>query len=494
MKKRWYIAAELVFFLIALIFAYVFVNQFSVMFLSKDRHVYFCDQVIFEVVGKAWANGIPAYTYYFDHKGPIVFLFFCLGYLVDGTRHGLMLFYVFWTALSMYLLHKTLFQMNWFVSYKANMLVSSTVGILGIFLLWLMNVQSGIVVAQIIMPFLLICVWILCHWYQNGFTTGWYLHLIYGVCCMLIILARANDAIFVFIAYVMLFFMNLSRQSERNLFMTILGGLLPFAWFYAYFCRYDAADTFMYCTFWSNFKYVGISANSDESCTYAFVYALIAIFIVFTIVIYKRKQHAFAYLLAFACHLGFYATTTRFLQYLVSFLAEIVVLLYIASYDIKLQRIRQKQIFGMIMALFLSYFAVATFVVTLYVGWYHAVYEKIYDFDDMICEDLISSGKSYMVFNDPHLLGTILDAGYELPACRYALFQDWHVYCHILSKEDMKAGIDESKPDVIILVNESPDADYYFEDYDLVAVKDPADITGFSYNEEFTYYFYERCD
>ena len=50
---------------------------------------YFCyDSAIFQVVGKAWANGIIPYSNCFDHKGSLLFLINAIGYKVGIGKAG----------------------------------------------------------------------------------------------------------------------------------------------------------------------------------------------------------------------------------------------------------------------------------------------------------------------------------------------------------------------------------------------------------------------
>lgn len=498
MTNKKCIAAEVLVFLIALISAYLWSSNMSVMFLSDDRSAYFCDQVLFEFIGKAWANGIPAYTYYFDHKGPVVFLFFCIGYLIDGTRRGVMLVHSIWTAVSIYLLHRILFQMDLFKSYITNLVMSAISSIITILLLWSWNVQSGVVVAQIEMPFILTCTWIICEWYKtDSFLSGRRLHFLYGISCMMIIMARASDAIFIFTTYIGLLCVHIKHKQKlfQNLCVILLGGFLPFAMFLSYFGYYGVVDTFMDCTLWSNFRYAAKSASTDASCTYVWAILLFVMLVALFIIAWHRKASGLApYCVASGLHLLFYISTTRFTQYCIAFLADIVILLFIAFYGYKITTRCRKRIFGILFGIYVMFFVSTEIVTAGYITWYHGTQECIRQYDEALRDELIASGKSYMTYNDEYLLATMMESDYELPVCKYILFQDWHVDCGVIELAELQSAIKESSPDVIITLDKSAYADELFVDYELTDVYELWRDSDGVYDEVYTYYTYEKIE
>ena len=257
-------------FMISIFFvaSYVWVNVCVPTFLA-DGSYYYDDQLIFEIIGKAWSQGMPAYTYYLDHKGPFVFLFFCLGYLVDGTRHGLMIFYVIWLTISMVLLF-LVFQNSWSEKQSfLKQLFNCELSVLVVIMNHILGLSQGIIVCQIVLPYILLCYLLMRHWFdRDNFLSGMRLHILYGVFCSIIVLSRASDAIGVILLYVCYWFYHLIKKHQvwktiQKALFTILGGLIPFILCLIYFGCYGVVDEFMDCTFWANFRYIPPTSCND---------------------------------------------------------------------------------------------------------------------------------------------------------------------------------------------------------------------------------------
>lgn len=64
------------------------------------------DSAIFQIIGKYWAEGRLPYVDVWDQKGPLVFFFDALGYLITGNRYGIFMLQVVNTTIVSWILYK----------------------------------------------------------------------------------------------------------------------------------------------------------------------------------------------------------------------------------------------------------------------------------------------------------------------------------------------------------------------------------------------------
>ena len=83
--------------------AFIFFSILILLVLSPDSYLMHpygvrCDSAWFFTCGKAWAEGLTPYIDFADSKGPLLWLIYCLGYLLSPTSyHG-----VFWLSVLAY--------------------------------------------------------------------------------------------------------------------------------------------------------------------------------------------------------------------------------------------------------------------------------------------------------------------------------------------------------------------------------------------------------
>ena len=86
------------------IFFFFLLSSLLLLFVSPDSYLYDlygkCDSIFFFTHGKAWMNGQIPYQDFADYKGPLLFLFYGVGYLLSPTDYvG-----VFWLSCLLYTL------------------------------------------------------------------------------------------------------------------------------------------------------------------------------------------------------------------------------------------------------------------------------------------------------------------------------------------------------------------------------------------------------
>lgn len=459
--------------------------------MGGGRKNYFCDQVIFELIGKAWANGSPAYTSYFDHKGPAVFLFCALGYAIDGTWNGLLWLYAVWTALSMYIFYRIVVYMCGISNFKC-MAMSVAFSIITILWVWSLDIPNGMTVTQIAMPWLLTCAFILCYWHKtNCFKSHWLFHVLYGIFCMMTMLGRASDIIFVFLAYVFLFcyeFKKPCRTLFINLLATIAGGFGVYLIFAVYFAVYDVFDKFMYAFLWGNFRYLSGNTETETGEWCVIIFAILGVFS--GISAYKKNFRIVPVLTASVIHAVFYFMGTRYLTYLCGFFIDMSVLLLWTVEDMSFMSGRRKKLLYIAAGLYAFVFVFISLVDNDYVAWLCISKAEMSQPVDELSDYIIASGKSYAIYNDRYLLGTMMDSGYELPVGKYALFQNWHVATNVITREQLESDIRMSQPDIIVVYQYLLCDCSVFDGYDLIKTCDYSDDSFRT--KDIVYYVYEK--
>lgn len=500
MKQKKY-AVNIALFLLFSIISYFWLLNTSLLFL-KDQSIYYCDQVIFSVLSKGWAKGIPLYSFYTDHKGPNVFLFFTLGYLLTGTdnANGILFIHSLWTGLSMFLVYRIVLYFKISKNTIFNHLNAILVAIGSIVFTWTLTLENGITVAQIVMPYALMCVLIYVYWYLNcNFISTTWLHGLYGISVMMIMLARASDAIFPFLLYVLTWLYYLYKVDDKKLIArkleyTIGIGIIPYVIYSAYFIANGIFDKFMDCTFWGNFRYAGNGIQDENPGTPLQTVILLSICVVCLIIGYLRRNIAFKRLLIvaipFAVHTLFvFMTPHSNYQYYQTFLVEILLLTFTIFNSFEFERGIAKNISCIIAAI--TIFA-CSIIGPTYVNWLGSIQANIQVTENEIVDDVLASGKSYMCLGCVNVLGLFMDKTDELPICKYSMFQAWHVKTHVITNEDLYKAIEDVKPEIIVELGISDFDEYLRRDYELV---DEIDYCAYNYeyfDGEYTYYIYER--
>lgn len=114
------------------------------------------DESIFYIIGKYWAQGYLPYVDLWDHKGPLIFLIYCIGYIITGSKTGIFLIQVL--SLSFYV----------FISYLTfcgffKKSVSALLSVCGLF--WLAcSYEGGGLTEEFLLPYLSLAVFLTFKW------------------------------------------------------------------------------------------------------------------------------------------------------------------------------------------------------------------------------------------------------------------------------------------------------------------------------------------
>ncbi len=129
-EEKFFTLNGIIFHVALILTSFVFVYLFSYS-TSFGYHLFGCDSVLFQAVGKFWAQGYLPYVELFEHKGPLLFLIEAIGYAIY-PRAGLMVLQIIflylscllaWRTMELYssnALHKIFFLMVMLIFYAAH--------------------------------------------------------------------------------------------------------------------------------------------------------------------------------------------------------------------------------------------------------------------------------------------------------------------------------------------------------------------------------------
>lgn len=213
------------------------------------------DQSIWTVIGRGITEGYVPYRDLYDHKGPLMFFIYGLGYTIADGKWGMYLIEVLTTAL----IWSVSFRISrLFVDAKASLLV------LGIFILWWWGTIDGGATNEIFsLPFVMVPMYgILRHLTRGGDVNGvpsWLFYVI-GFCGGAMVMIRMNNAAFLFGMTLALILLRWRQGSILSLLVPILqmaiGLALAILPFILYFYIHGALDYFVLGSFTHSFAYV----------------------------------------------------------------------------------------------------------------------------------------------------------------------------------------------------------------------------------------------
>lgn len=476
------------------------------------------DQALFEYFGKAWIIGgkLP-YVNYFDHKGPFIFLWYGIGYLFGG-RNGVFLLSVLWTSASCFLAylclkeHKT--EEKWYEIFSV---------LLSLFIPFLYRtiiITCGITVGWVSEPFLFACLLILLKQRNEvpDKRRRALQNFLYGVCCMIPILSRATDSVFVFLAWTLVRLFQLpGKRNKKEIFQemgqAVLGGLLPFIIFATYFAANGALFEFMDATFFANLRYLGGSSVSKTDlitknviflrntfmfpCLYGGI--LLDLFCVRIKAIGRENltkreiKKNLPYFLALLCQMIVFVNSFGYDHYITPILVTFPFFFVIASEGISIKKNKFIKtvllIFPLVFGLYALYFFSGE-EVTERLERQSLLKGKI-SIERTLAREIAESGEDYVCFDvtSSDLLLMLLDENARFQESRFVTFQTWYARTGAITKEDLVSDMEEARPPKIYFVySEWVNLTEIFVNYE------QSDFLSFGFDEkpDFGIYVFER--
>lgn len=261
------------------------ISFFYVYFLSCTTspfypYYYGNDSAQFQVIGKAWADGLVPYLDIFDHKGPVIFFIDMLGFRLTDSSTGIMLMQVLFLFVTL-------------VSfYKSTQLVSPSklYGIFAIILslsVFYFAYSAGNCTEEYCLPFISICTYFQVKYLTVSLDQKQLNHkpfqaLFYGFSFGVCLLTRATNGITICAGTLVICCVLLINKEYKNLLWNSLsftaGFLLIFFPFAVYFSIHDVFYEFIYGTLLFNIKY---QAHMTSWITRASLYTWIQFAVVF---------------------------------------------------------------------------------------------------------------------------------------------------------------------------------------------------------------------
>ncbi|MDH6353852.1 hypothetical protein M2132_000169 [Dysgonomonas sp. PH5-45] len=219
----------------------------------SDINVYF-------TIGKGWMNGLLPYRDLFDHKGPLIFLIYGIGYLISNTAfwgvYIIEVLFFFIGGASTYLIALFFLKKTW--AFGASVIFS-------LLTLWYSGwggaAEEFVLMAQMLGLYLFFRYFIQ---KDSAKPSLWHM-LAQGVIFAFIFFIKFNLAVFLFFLLLAIFFSQLQKKQYADILKSIAVFLCGFCVvalpFVAYFHINSALNDFMDGYFTFNMRYSGKDVN-----------------------------------------------------------------------------------------------------------------------------------------------------------------------------------------------------------------------------------------
>lgn len=258
------------------------------------------DSAIFQIIGKGWTNGYLPYVDLWDLKGPLIFLYNCVGYLISGNSSGVFLLQFVSLCLTLNVLF--IFLRKGFSIAVSCLLIFLTVINISA------NNLGGNSVAEYLLPLLAISFYLLYGWVERVTQTQTYVShppkyaIFYGMALSYSLFSRLTNATgicgAVAVVGIYLIYHKQWGNLAKNLLSFIMGFLLVALPVIIYFRWKGAEYEMWYGTVLYNIDYAGGGTpvySSARLIAKSFVYYIdIYLLLITSIVLLTIKQRRFA--------------------------------------------------------------------------------------------------------------------------------------------------------------------------------------------------------
>lgn len=247
---------QLIYFLSCISLAFVFVSFFgdaTSPFKAEDIVVW--DASIFQEIGYQWSQGNIPYLSVWDHKGPLIFLFDAVGFLLSGDKSGIFVMEILLISIFFFITLKTFL-------LRFSFPVSIFFTILSFFILAGLY-AGGNNVEELLLPFWSLCVYNTIKWLDssdrrianynpwNGFLIG----ILFAI-GFLTRLTNAAGACGLLAAVCILLLINKKRKELiSTILMFFVGTVVLLFPFFLYFHLHNALDEMLFSTIGVNISY-----------------------------------------------------------------------------------------------------------------------------------------------------------------------------------------------------------------------------------------------
>lgn len=288
------------------------------------------DAPMFELIGKAWANGFTPYVDFWDLKGPFVFFMNMLGFLFFNSLYGVFIFELLFLFLAKIALFKI-------VNLKYSKIASCFISCFVLTFFEVIQWDYGNTAASWCLPFLCLSFYFIYKYFLNNFENHKPIYaFVYGLSISICVLSRFSNAVPLIFSICCIGIILIHKKEYKNIFKNILFGLaglsIPMALFSIYFYLNNALYEMWYGTLIFNLKYLKTSATGNNANYFNLIVCNIFILLFLLLCIKKIIKKDFKYLFFFVPILGsllFFLTTNCFVHYFLVLLPFIYI--YIAE-------------------------------------------------------------------------------------------------------------------------------------------------------------------
>ena len=232
------------------------------------------DSAVFMSFGKGITHGLRLYLDLYDNKGPMIFYFNALGYLLGG-RTGLWILQVVFMTFA--------FELSYRTARLFTGRGTAWLSVLVLLFLYCGTVGEGNMTEEWSLVFSLLPLWLSLRFIKTGTPAyrhpKWY-SVIYGVCFGVNFMMRATNAAIV-CGVLLAFAVLLCREKKfgallLHIVLVLCGAALVVGPFALYFARIGAFDRFMYASFLHNFHYAAGGAAAKTAKDWLMYFARVS--------------------------------------------------------------------------------------------------------------------------------------------------------------------------------------------------------------------------
>lgn len=216
------------------------------------------DAAIFNVVGRAWGEGIVPFKEIFDHKGPIIFFIYMIGNCIS-QRYGIFLLQSIFGGITLC--------MSYLIGKEVSGFKGGLISVGCSIIYFLMVIDEGALSEEFNLPFLMISTWLIIR-YLNVATQKVdhppIYALIHGMTCAISLYIRATNCISIccygLCIAIYLIYKKRKINFLKNLGTFLAGVIVVIAPFAIYFALHHALQDMIYGTLTFNILYAKDSA------------------------------------------------------------------------------------------------------------------------------------------------------------------------------------------------------------------------------------------
>lgn len=412
------------------------------------------DSSFFLLIGREWAAGKVPYRDMFDHKGPFIFLMDAIGWLISGTRYGVIAIQIIFLVVTCYFISKIASLYSQKLHYKILViLVTLTV--------MTENYVEGNLTEEYCLPFLCASMYFIVKYlcFETNEKHSAKSALLYGITSGICLMTRATNAVYVGIASVVIALVLIKNKYYKNVlgnviffFVGMMIVVLPFG---LYFWLNGSFLQFIDGTIIKNIEYskhlsswTTNAALSDYRLFLRRDFTALCIIPAGFLALRRKKYSAFLFcILSAAMELYILMNGALFAQYALVELPQVAILINEIMYfleDLSLQRFKRIRVIFLVALLAYSSLVMgkrlkSAIDLMSYCSVYHPVgYEALIDeIPDDEKDDFVSYG--YRYFKEPYLL-------HNMRFCyRFFILQGWHMEQQPTITEELRKDYKQCK-------------------------------------------------